>query len=144
MQRRALSPLGLRRQRIGRKALANARMAAGIERKLGGTSPSKKSKTIPRHPQRFRLGYTFRRWHVFATLGCIILLVSGSFAYQQIKQAQVMEQKKQADAKHKAEAVAADKRQQCYKSVLATKSSQVGSVTYDQLYGNQCDSNEPQ
>ena len=133
MQRRALSPLGLRRQRFGRKALASSRMATSIERKLPTTTLQKK----PSRPSILSR-YTFHRWHAFALLGYVAAIIIASFGYGQYRQVQVAEQQRQQTAQQKADLDVANKRQACYKQIVTEKAAQVNTLTYDQLYGKKC------
>lgn len=135
MQRRALSPLGVKRQKFGRKALASSRMAASIERRLPLATPQQEQKSKKKLPN---FHYTFRRWHAFAVLACLVIAIGGTFVYGQVQQAQVVAQKKQADEKQKVEAAAAEKRQTCYQTVVSTNPTAVGKMTYDELYGKKC------
>ena len=134
MQRRALSPLGVKRVRIGRKAMATARVHAGIERKLSSSiqSPAKKSTR--------KLNYTFRRWHAIAAVSCIAVIIIGSLTYGFVTRAQQQERQRQEVVRQKQEAAEAAERQKCYQTVLSTKADQLGKLTYDQLYAGACDS----
>ncbi len=135
MQRRALSPLGLKRQRIGRKAMASARMLHGIEKKL----PSAAEPSKPAKSKRINLpAYHFRRWHAVVGLVLVVVGIVGSFGYTQYQQAQRKEQQKQAEIKQQAAVKASEERQACYKEVVTEKAKQIGTLTYDQLYGGKC------
>ena len=135
MQRRALSPLGLKRQRVGRKAIASARMLHGIEKRLPRPTGSRESikNRRSRLPQ-----YRFRRWHAFILLGVVVLGIAGNFGYMQYQQAQQKARQKQAEIKQQAEIKASNERQTCYKQVVTEKAAQIGTLTYDQLYGGKC------
>lgn len=135
MQRRALSPLGLKRQRIGRKAMSSARMLHGIEKKL---APDKVTAATSKKRLINLPKYNFRRWHAFALLVVIAVGITGNFGYSQYQQAQAKEQQKQAAIKQQAEIKASDDRQACYKKAVAEKSKQINTLTYDQLYGGKC------
>lgn len=141
MQRRALSPLGLKRQRIGRKAMSSARMLHGIEKKLGPNKKTSKDQAdSPQEKKHSKLPhYRFRRWHAFALLIIVAVGIIGNFGYSQYQQAQTKEQQKQAAIKQKAEIKASDDRRACYKKAVAEKAKQINTLTYDQLYGGTCD-----
>lgn len=135
MQWRAPSPLGAKRQKFGRKALVSSRMAASIEHR----SPQVTLQQVQKSQKRLlNPHYTFRRWHAFAVLVCLIVVIGGTFAYGQVQHTQAVAQKKQADEKQKVEAAAAEERQACYQTVVSTNPTAVGKMTYDELYGARC------
>ena len=137
MQRRALSPLGVKRQRVGRKALATARVFDSIERKLPvGAVPIGKSG--PKRLFALFTSYQFRKWHAYVLLCLVAIGIVGNFLYSQLQYARAEDAKRQTDAKQKIEAASAEKRQECYKSIVAADPSRVNTLTYDQLYGTKC------
>lgn len=126
MDRRELAQ---RRKRIGRKAIATVRVAVTIDRKLGTHASSKK---------KFQFKYSFRKWHAYAAAGLVALVIAGTFAINAVN-AQIAAQKAAEQARQqKIDEEAAKKRDACRQKIVAEKVDQLGQITYDQLYGNQC------
>lgn len=111
-------------------------MATSIDHKLGhktaaaASHPASKKRRLPR--------YEFRKWHAFAVVGCIVLVVAANFTITTIAQAQQRERERKAAEQQKVEAAAAAKRQKCYRAVVSDKADQVGKLTYDELYADKC------
>lgn len=125
MDRRDVSQ---RKKRIGRKAIATLRVAISIERRLDGTP--KKS--------RFQFRYEFRKWHLYVFLAIVALAIVGAFVFN-IVNAQIATQRQSEAAKQqKIDEQKAKDRDECRSKLLIQKSNQVGKLTYDQLYGSQC------
>jgi len=125
MERRELAQ---RKKRIGRKAIATVRVAITIDRKLDTNKPTKK---------KLQLSYEYRRWHLYAVVGAIVLIVVGIIVFN-IVNAQISTQRAADQARQqKIDEAAAKKRDVCRAQVTAQKSAQVGTLTYDQLYGNE-------
>jgi len=126
MERRELAR---RKKRIGRKAIATVRVAITIDRKLDTSKPTKK---------RLQFRYEYRRWHLYAAVGAIILVVMGVIVFNVVN-TQISSQRAADQARQqKIDEAAAEKRDACRAQVTAQKSAQVGTLTYDQLYGDQC------
>ena len=137
LRRGKLSPLGLRRQRIGRKALAVHRMATSLERRI---APEKKAHshwsfakfTLP------HFHYVFRKWHVFALLALVVLGVGTSIFLNIRHQQDVADARAKATAATKAAEAKRDELQKCLEDVVSKKKDQVGKVTFAQLYDGLC------
>ncbi len=136
MQRRALSPVGIRRQRLGRKVLASSRMMTSIERKLPAQSHAKPQKNKKSFP--VGISYRFRRRHAIAAVVIVVVAIGGMFGYGQMQHAQAVAKQKKAEEQQKIDVAAAEKRQQCYQSIVKANPKAATTMTYDQLYGNKC------
>ncbi len=125
MDRRDVSQ---RKKRIGRKTIATVRLAVSIERKLD--SGPKKS--------RFQIRYEFRKWHLYVAVAVIALAILGIFIFN-IVNAQITTQRQAEQARQqKIDEQKAKDRDVCRSKILIQRSNQVGKLTYDQLYGSQC------
>lgn len=118
-----------RKKRIGRKAIATVRVAISIDRKLDTATPSKK---------KFQFKYSFQKWHLYAGVGLVVVVIVGTFVFNAVS-AQIASQKAAEQARQqKAAEDAAEKRDACRQKIVAQKADQLGTITYDQLYGNNC------
>ena len=126
MDRRELAQ---RKKRIGRKTIATVRVAISIDRKLNTTTPSKK---------KFQFKYSFKKWHVYTVLGVVAVVIVGTFVLNAMN-AQIAAQKAADQARQqKIDADAAKKRDECRSQIVSANPDQLGKLTYDQLYGDQC------
>lgn len=126
MDRRELAQ---RKKRIGRKAIATVRVAISIDRKLDTATPSKK---------KFQFKYSFQKWHMYTALAVVVVVIVGTFVLNAVN-AQIATQKAADQARQqKIEADAAKKRDECRSQIVSANPEQLGKLTYDQLYGDQC------
>jgi len=126
MDRRELAQ---RKKRIGRKTIATVRVAISIDRKLNTTKPSKK---------KFQFKYSFQKWHMYTVLGLVVFVIVGSFVFNAVN-AQIAAQKAADQARQqKIDADAAKKRDECRSQIVTANPDQLGKLTYDELYGKQC------
>ena len=131
IQRRKLSAVGLRWQRVGRKAIAASRMSASIEGSAQKTNQARRIKLPSIH-------YTFRKWHAGALAGVAVITIAGVFGFNVFQNQQ---RAAAQTAKAAAEQAAVEKQkvqQACLADVTAKKQDQLGKVTYDQLYDGLC------
>ena len=118
-----------RKKRIGRKAIATVRFAVSIERRLDTSKPTK---------QKFQLKYSFQKWHLYAVAGVVALVIIGVFVWNAVS-AQMAKQKADEQARQqKIDEEAAKKRDACRQQLVTKKANQLGAITYDQLYGDNC------
>lgn len=126
MDRRELAQ---RRKRVGRKAIATVRVAISIDRKLDTAKPTKK---------KFQFKYSFRKWHLYTVVGLVVVVIVGTFVLNAVN-AQIAKQKADEQARQqKADEDAAKKREACRQQITTQKAGQLGTMTYDQLYGTNC------
>lgn len=126
MDRRELAQ---RKKRIGRKAIATVRVAISIDRKLDTATPSKK---------KFQFKYSFQKWHMYTALAVVVVVIVGTFVLNAVN-AQIATQKAADQARQqKIDADAAKKRDECRSQIVSANPEQLGKLTYDQLYGDQC------
>lgn len=131
IQRRKLSAVGLRWQRIGRKVIAVSRMSASIDSGIQKTSKARRMR-LP------SINYTFRKWHAGALAGVAVIVIAGVFGFN-IFQNQQRAAAQAAKTAAEQQAVEKQKVQQaCLADVTAKKHDQLGRVTYDQLYDGLC------
>jgi flagellar biosynthesis/type III secretory pathway M-ring protein FliF/YscJ len=118
-----------KRKRIGRKAIATVRVAVTIDRKLDTGKPTKR---------RLQFRYEYRKWHLYTAVAVVVLVLIGIFVINTVS-AQVAKQKADDQARQqKIDEEAAKKRDACRQKITSEKANQLGTITYDQLYGNQC------
>jgi len=126
MDRRELAQ---RKKRIGRKAIATVRVAISIDRKLDTATPSKK---------KFQFKYSFQKWHMYTALAVVVVVIVGTFVLNAVN-AQIATQKAADQARQqKIDAAAEKKRDECRSQIVSANPDQLGKLTYDELYGKQC------
>lgn len=125
----------VRKRRIGRKALSSEQMVHSIERRMEKPAPVAKKKLHIRLP---KIHYTYRRWHAFALLGIVAVTIIASFVVYQVHEQSLAQQREEQAKAEKAAIEAQKKRQACMADVTSKKNTQLGKVTYDQLYDGLC------
>ena len=126
MDRREISQ---RRKRVGRKAIATVRVAISIDRKLDTDKPSKK---------KIQFKYSFKKWHLYTALGILVVAIVGGFAIRTINTQIASQKAAEAAKQQKAAEADALKRNSCREKITSEKADQLGTMTYDQLYGDNC------
>jgi flagellar biosynthesis/type III secretory pathway M-ring protein FliF/YscJ len=126
MDRRELSQ---RRKRVGRKAIATVRVAISIDRKLDTDKPSK---------QKFQFRYSFKKWHLYVALAVVAVVIIGGFVINAINTQIASQKATEAAKQQKAAEADALKRNSCREKITTEKADQLGTMTYDQLYGDNC------
>lgn len=120
-------------RRVGQKAISVGRTHSVLERKLGIT-------TVAPKPERrgLKINYNFKLWHAALPLA-IIFIVGGVYGYQEYTQAQTIAAQQRAhDEEIKRREAVASQEESCRKQKMAAKADQIGTITYAQLYNDEC------
>lgn len=131
MKKRVLSPVGRRRLRVGRRAIASARMHRTLEER--GAIKSPKRRITFRRPE-----YQFTKLHLGIACGVVILLIGSLAAYSAFARQQASERAKAEAIRIQKQRLADQKAAMCRADVVNSKTDQIGKVTYGELYGTSC------
>lgn len=127
MKRRALSPLGKRRVRIGRKAIFCSRVAALAEKSAPASTPIKKSRfTIPK--------FSKRTYILTGTALATIVVLSGAIAGVTAYQRHAAEQAEL----QRAEALRLES-QKAAECLSAAPNNINGNMTFGEMYSKACE-----
>lgn len=130
MKKRVLSPVGQRRVRVGRKAIACGRMIGAIESRY---APAKKSR---RRPDFF--AYRPSRLHAIVLAALLIVSALGAGGYTVYQKHETDKRIAAEKVRLEKERIASQKAAVCRADLVKSKAEQIGKVTYGQLYGDSC------
>lgn len=130
MKKRVLSPVGQRRVRVGRKAIACGRMIGAIESRQ---TPVKKSR---RRPDFF--AYRPSRLHAIILSALLIVSVLGAGGYTMYQKHETDKRIAAEKVRLEKERIASKKAAACREKIAKSNANLVGKATYAELYGNSC------
>jgi uncharacterized protein HemX len=130
MKKRVLSPVGQRRVRVGRKAIACGRMIGAIESRY---APAKKSR---RRPDFF--AYRPSRLHAIVLAALLIVSALGAGGYTVYQKHETDKRIAAEKVRLEKERIASKKAATCRENIAKSKADLVGKATYAELYGTSC------